>query len=218
VTDEQLARDVTDELHWDPKVDGRAVAVSATAGIVTLRGTVGSPWEKREATKATQRIRGVLGIDDRLEVRLLDDDRLEDADLRGDVLQALMLDSCVPTSVEATVKDGVVTLSGPVDWRYQRDEAETVAGKVFGVVGVQNYLVLNRPGVRIDPAEIEGGIRKALVRDARLEADGIQVTTADSTVTLSGWVNSWEQHKAALDTAWAAPGVQVVDARLSITY
>ena len=56
--DEQLARDVSDELHWDPKVDNRDIAVCVSAGLVTLRGTVGSPWEKREANRAAQRIRG----------------------------------------------------------------------------------------------------------------------------------------------------------------
>jgi hypothetical protein len=39
VTDEQLAGDVSDELHWDPKLDNSAIAVSSVDGRVTLRGT-----------------------------------------------------------------------------------------------------------------------------------------------------------------------------------
>lgn len=69
MTDEQLARDVSDELHWDPKVDNRDIAVSVSAGLVTLRGTLGSPWEKREANSAAQRIRGVLGVENQIQVR-----------------------------------------------------------------------------------------------------------------------------------------------------
>jgi osmotically-inducible protein OsmY len=49
-----------------------------------------------------------------------------EADLRGDVLHALMLDSLVPKTVEALVGDGYVTLTGSVNWRYQREEAESV--------------------------------------------------------------------------------------------
>ena len=38
---------------WDPKLDSQAIAVSADDGAVTLRGTVGSFREKREAGKAS---------------------------------------------------------------------------------------------------------------------------------------------------------------------
>ena len=218
MTDEQLARDVSDELHWDPKVDSQPITVSAADGLVTLHGTVGSSWQRREATRAAQRIRGVVGVENHLEVLFGHDDRWEDAELRGDVLQALMLDSRVPTSVEATVKDGVVTLTGAVDWRYQREEAEMVTDNVPGVASVQNHIVLHRPTTRPDAADVETNIRRALMRNARLDADAIHVTTSDTTVTLSGTVHSWDEHRAALDAAWAALGVQAVEDRLKVTY
>jgi osmotically-inducible protein OsmY len=113
--DSELTSDVSDELFWDPKVDGEAIAVSASGGEITLRGTVGSLREKREARKAAQRVLGVISVDNQLQVRLMNDERREDAELRGDVLQALMLDSLVPKTVDAKVDDGFVTLSGSVD-------------------------------------------------------------------------------------------------------
>jgi hypothetical protein len=42
---------------------------------------------------------------------MLDRER-DDADLRGDVLQALMLDRLVPLTVDAKVRAGIVTLTG----------------------------------------------------------------------------------------------------------
>ena len=51
-----LTADVSDELFWDPKLDSTAIAVSADDGRVTLRGTVGSLREKREARKAAERV------------------------------------------------------------------------------------------------------------------------------------------------------------------
>ena len=98
MTDEQLVRDVREELHWDPKVDHRDIAVAVYAGMVILRGTVGSPWESREANRAAQRIRGVLGVENQIQVRPPTDERLEDAALRGDVIQALMLDIAATNS------------------------------------------------------------------------------------------------------------------------
>ena len=109
--DDELTAYVSDELFWDPKVDNAEIAVSASDGKITLRGTVGSLHQKREANKAAQRVYGVTSLDNQLQVRLLNDQRRSDAELRGDVLQALMLDSLVPTTVDAKVEDGFVTLT-----------------------------------------------------------------------------------------------------------
>jgi hypothetical protein len=46
---------------------------------------------------------GVISVDNQLQVKLMNDERREDADLRGDVLQALMLDGLVPSTVDAKV-------------------------------------------------------------------------------------------------------------------
>jgi osmotically-inducible protein OsmY len=218
VTDEELARHVSDELHWDPKLDSRAIAVTAADGVVTLRGTAGSPWEKRDAGKAARRVRGVRTVDNQIDVRLMDRDRREDADVRGDVLQALMLDSRVPTSVDAAVKDGVVTLTGSVERWDQREEAESVATNVPGVAAVQNQIALHRPSAQPSADDVEGEIRKAFIRTATLDADNIAVSTSEGTITLTGIVNSWAELEAAVAAAWAAPGVRSVDNRLTIGY
>jgi osmotically-inducible protein OsmY len=64
---DELELDVKDELFWDPKVDSAAIAVSADDdGRVTLRGTVGSFRQKREAKTAVQRIYGVTRVADDL--------------------------------------------------------------------------------------------------------------------------------------------------------
>jgi osmotically-inducible protein OsmY len=122
MSDERLRVDVTDEIRWDPKIDGRAIAVSVNDGIVTLRGTVGSYVEKREAKKAAERIWGVKWVDvDHLDVRFLESFVQDDVDLRGSVLQALMLDSLVPSTIDVKVNDGVVTLTGTAEWQFQRE-------------------------------------------------------------------------------------------------
>ena len=97
MTDEELQRYVTDELLWDPKIDSEAIAVSAHDGIVTLRGTVGSFRQKREAMRAAERVYGVRNVNNKLDVYVLTEHRRQDAEIRGDVLQALVLDALVPT-------------------------------------------------------------------------------------------------------------------------
>ena len=146
MSNDDLELSVSDELFWDPKVDNSAVAVSASGGALTLRGTVGSYREKREAERATERVYGVKSVQNELKVRILSDQGRDDADLRGAVLQAMMLDSLIPKTIDARVDDGWVTLSGTAEWKYQCDEAEFISGNVLGVVGVDDQIDLKNPG------------------------------------------------------------------------
>jgi osmotically-inducible protein OsmY len=216
MTDEALALSVKDELFWDPKVDSEEIAVSADDGTITLRGTVGSFRQKRDAKKAAERVHGVVYVENDLSVRILTDSRRADADLRGDVLQALLLDSLIPTTVDAKVEDGYVTLSGAVDWQYQRDEATFVAGNLVGVTGVDNEILVGGAGRTI--SGVSDAIQKAFKRDAKIDADNLVVAASDGTVTLSGSVRSWSEHDAALAAAWAGPGVTTVNDRLTVSY
>ncbi len=216
MTNEELELSVADELAWDPKVDSDTIAVSAEDGTVTLRGTVGSFRQKREAQQAAKRIYGVTFVNNDLDVRILTEHRREDAELRGDVLQALMLDSLVPSTVDATVKEGFVTLTGTTDWQYQRDEAEFVAGNVAGVTGIENDIYLATPTPYA--GDVKDSIKKAMKRDAKLDADNVSVETLNGTAILTGSVRSWAEHDTALSAAWAAPGVTKVDDRLTVFY
>jgi osmotically-inducible protein OsmY len=216
MTDEALALSVKDELFWDPKVDSEEIAVSADDGTITLRGTVGSFRQKRDAKKAAERVQGVVYVENDLTVRILTKSRRADADLRGDVLQALLLDSLIPTTVDAKVEDGYVTLSGSVDWQYQGDEATFVAGNILGVTGVDNEVLVGGAGRTI--SGVSDAIQKAFKRDAKIDADNLTVAASNGTVTLSGSVRSWSEHDAALAAAWAAPGVTTVNDRLTVSY
>jgi osmotically-inducible protein OsmY len=217
MTDDQLRSDAEDELRWEPKVDDASIAVSAQDGVVTLRGTVGSFRERREATTAVKRVYGTKRVDDQLQVKLLNADRRADADLRGDVLQVMMLDALIPSTIDAKVDDGVVTLSGTAHLHFERDEAELVAGNITGVTGVDNQVELIAPPPLAD--DVQYSIKKAMDRDAKLDAEGVSVESGDNgTVKLTGIVRSWAEHDAAVDAAWAAPGVMSVHDDLLVAY
>jgi osmotically-inducible protein OsmY len=66
MSNNDLERYVSEELHWDPKIDDSAIAVSADDGVVTLRGTLGSFREKGYARKDAQRVYGVKSVEDDL--------------------------------------------------------------------------------------------------------------------------------------------------------
>ena len=214
--DYDLTADVSDELFWDPKVDNTAISVSADDGKITLRGTVGSLREKHEAKKAAQRVFGVTSVDNKLQVKLMNDQKRADAEIRGDVLQALMLDSLVPKTIDAKVDDGFVTLTGTADRQYQRDEAELVASSIVGALEVIDNIELEYPTP--SPGDAQESIKKAFKRNAAVDEEDLYVSTDNGTVTLDGNVSSWNEHDEAIEAAWAAPGVTSVDDRMTVSY
>jgi osmotically-inducible protein OsmY len=214
MTNETLERDVADELRWDPKIDSRGMAVSVDNGIVTLRE--GSFRQKREAKRAAERVYGVRNVNNALDIRVLTAHRRKDAELRGEVLHTLVLDALVPTTVDATVKDGIVTLTDTAEWHYQGEEAGFVATYFLGVTDIENDVDVVSP--ILDTGEIHHSIKKAPVRDAKLDADDIAVSSPHGKVTLTGSVRSWSERDAAVAAAWSAPGVMNVDDRLRVYY
>ena len=216
MTSDELQGWVRDELLWDPKVDSAPIAVSAHGGEVTLRGTVGSFRQKREAQKAAERVYGVTSVKNRLEVRILDKYGRQEADLRGSVLQAMALDGLIPKTIDAGADDGLVTLTGTAAWQYQREEAEFVVGNVPGVVDVDDQIILINAEAKA--GDVQQAIEQALQRDAKLDAEGLRVNTRGSMVMLSGAVGSWGEHDAAVAAAWAAPGVTAVEDRIVVEY
>jgi len=212
--DDDLRRNVAAELSWDPQVDSDGIEVSAASGLVTLRGTVTSLRLKQAGSRAAARVRGVTRVTNELRVQIPDKDRRDDEDLRGDVLEALMLDVSVPMTIDAQARDGLVTLTGTAQWHYQREAAEFRTANVPGVAGIDNAISLSQtPHAR----EEQEAIRAAFQRDAALAADRVSVETPiDGLVILSGVVSSWAAHDHAVATAWSAPGVTQVDDRISV--
>jgi osmotically-inducible protein OsmY len=115
--------------------------------------------------------------------------------------------------VKATAADGVITLTGEADYRFEKNAAELNVSRLQGVTGISNEIALKptTPTVPHFPADIT----KAL---ARMDFDGanMTVTAEGGKVSLNGTVANAHQRELAEHAAWSAPGVTYVDDRLSI--
>ena len=141
-TSSQIEADVRTQIAGDPRIPyPTEIAVEVVDRIATLRGTVGSFATRHAAVADARRTAGVDYVDDWLEVRLLDRDRREDAEIRGAALQRLEWDSEIPgDAIGVSVKDGWVTLKGDVEFQFQSDEAFNRVASLYGVTGVTNEL------------------------------------------------------------------------------
>jgi osmotically-inducible protein OsmY len=206
-TDVEIQQDVLDELAWDPAVEPTEVGVQVEDGIVTLTGTVDRYLTKLAAEQAAQRIDGVRAVANDLSVR--GPKTYTDTDIAKAVANVLEANSSIPRDrIEITVKNGKVTLTGAVDWNFQRTEAANSVRYLAGVREVINLVTITQP--KVSEAEVKTGIERALVRSAEVDAARIHVHAEGGQVRLTGTVRSWpEKHEATL-AAWRAKGVTQV--------
>lgn len=211
----KLRDDVMDELAYEPSVEAAHIGVAVDQNTVTLTGHVSSYAQKFAAIAAVRRVKGVRGIADEIEVVDPEQALTSDEDLLQRAINMLAWDSVVPAeAIQVTVHSRLVTLTGKVNWEYQKSSAESVIRKLAGVRAVINNIEIE-PHARAE--DVKGKIEAALKRHAEVEAKNIRVTVRDdSEVLLEGEVQSWDEKVAVEKAAWSAPGVKHVKDRLTI--
>ncbi|WP_295679868.1 BON domain-containing protein [uncultured Nevskia sp.] len=215
-TDIQIQKDVLAELNWEPSVNAATIGVEVKGGIVTLTGNVGSYADKWHAEAAAQRVEGVMALTVEIEVTLPGPSKRTDVDIARSAENVLQWTSYLSKdSIKVMVENGWVTLSGEVEWQYQRVTAATSVRYLMGVTGLSNNIAI-RP--KLTSKAVKTDIEAALKRRATAHPDRISVDVRGGDVTLSGTVNSWAEREVAKTSAWGTPGVNNVVDKLTVAY
>jgi len=214
--DTQIQKDVIAELNWEPSINPTDIGVEVKDGIVTLTGHVGSYAEKLNAEKSAQRVAGVKALAVELDVTLPGISKRTDADIARTVENVLQWTTYLPKdAIKVMVENGWITLSGEVDWSYQRATAVSAVRYLMGVTGVSDNITI-RPSVSSNT--VKSDIEDALKRRAIVDANNISVEVHGEDVTLSGRVHSWSERHLATHSAWCTPGVKTVKDKMTLTY
>jgi len=188
IGEHQLRQDVLDELEYESSVNADHIGVGVHAGVVTLTGFVSSYGEKLAAEHAVRRVKGVKAIAEEIEIRLPSDKKVADDEIAGRAVDILKWRVGFPANrISVKVEKGIVTLTGDVDWRFQKSEAEAAVHNLTGVAGVANLIRVNSP---VQVPEVKEKIQKALHRSADLDASRIIVQTDGGKVVLGGKVHA----------------------------
>jgi osmotically-inducible protein OsmY len=119
----------------------------------------------------------------------------------------------VPETVQVQVVDAVVTLSGEVEWQYQKQEAELALCPLKGIRDIRNEIAV-RPVAHAGDARAP--IEEAMKRNSLLNTGHIKVHVSHGVVTLHGSAHSRWEHEEALHAAWSAPGVTAVEDHVTV--
>lgn len=210
-----LRQDILDELEFEPSIEAAHIGVAVANGVVTLTGHVSTYSQKRKVEEVVRRVKGVRGIAEEIEVRPAGSHRTADDEIARRSLNVISWNTMIPDDqVQVKVEDGWVTLSGKVQWQYQRNAAGEAVRDLDGVLGVVNMIEV---APHATAADVKKRIEDALKRNAEVEAEAITVSVEDGTVKLEGHVHDWSERAAAERAAWSAPGVKAVQDHIHIS-
>ncbi|MFP4260982.1 MAG: BON domain-containing protein [Opitutales bacterium] len=207
-SDEQIKKDIVDELYWDTRIDASKVNVTVDGGSVFLSGEVPALGDIKAARVAAWEIAGVTDVTDNLTVSYTSPlPRPSDEDIRERAINLLTWDPVIDeTTIVVTVVTGIVTLEGTVNAHWKRSFVENKMSGLNGVLTVENKLAVV-PTEKIGDELIAQDVVDALERDASVNAPDVEVEMKDGVVTLSGRVPTWSASWAAEQDASRTAGV-----------
>lgn len=215
MNDTTLRQDILDELDFEPSIDSADIGVAVENGIVTLSGHVPTYGQKVTVEHVVCRVKGVKGVAEEIEVRPFGTNQTADDEIVKRAVNSLKWNTSIPeNAVQVKVQSGWLTLTGKVEWQYQKTAAADAVRNLAGVVGVSNHMEIKQ---RASALDVKKRIEDALKRNAEVKAQAIKVNLLDGgKIRLEGRVNTWSERSAAERAAWSAAGVSTVDDRITI--
>lgn len=220
----EVRADVESTLARDIYLTGLPITVSVANGVVTLKGDVGTDYQRDRAYRDVRWIWNVKGVKNDLNVVWWENEGTRtkttaptDNGLKRTVEEELEQDLRLEASgIRVEASRGHVSLSGTVPTFSQSRIAERDAKDVVGTAWVTNLLTVNER-MRSDQA-ILNDVRFEIRTDYALDLDKIKAHVKDGKVTLTGKVDSFWEKSHAYDVASRVSGVRGVDNNVKIDY
>jgi osmotically-inducible protein OsmY len=212
IDSKQLAQNVADYLgnYYDQDFQ-----ISADQnGIITVSGQVNTLFDKLKIEGLISEVKGVKGINNNIEI--LNDITADDI-IKSNIEYELKMNDAIeePEKIQVDVKDGVVTLSGTVNYYREKVIAQTIASWQDGANKlISNIVVLPSSVVKSDN-NLKLIIKDILRRHFPLEKN-VTYTVDKGNVTLNGTVEDLYAKDNIKEDIQRVLGVKSVISNLSL--
>jgi len=208
---QEIKEAIESSFLWDPRVNYFSPKVSVNNGVATLTGSVDSLIAKTAAEENAQNTVGVTSVVNKLKV---DVKKRSDAEIAKDVKNSLRwnLPQAVQGEINVKVNGGVVSLTGDVNTPYQKWQARDAAMRVNGVVAVNNQVKLDTTqAAAFSDDKLKDRIESGIFWDPVVDYldDQVNVSVKNGVATLSGTVDTWDEHWSATREAFDAGALTV---------
>ncbi|TXT54265.1 MAG: Transport-associated protein [Promethearchaeota archaeon] len=217
LSEEELKKNVVDQLYWDSRVDASKIKVEVKDSEITLRGEVPNYNVKGSASADAWAIEGVTAVNNLIQVKYPVSVTVPtDEEIKSSIETSLQLNWNIDSSdIEISVVGGIATLEGSVDTYWKKLKVEDITSQVSGVLDVINKLTIVPTENFIDK-EIAEDIIGAISRNFKVNAEHVDVKVENGEVVLSGTVADWSVYRAVMDATELTAGVTEINDNLII--
>lgn len=212
LAEEIIKQEVIEHLTWDNSINVNDVMLKVIDNTVRLSGTVPNQTAKMAAERDAYQVKGVLKVENLLEVEFPPRITLpSDDEITDNIRNILAWDDRVnPEKIEVRTKKGVVVISGTVSSYREKYHAARIILSITGVIELINNLKVI-PVQKILDRDIEKDIKKAYRRSILVDEDRVRVNVRDGVACLSGVVSNNLIRQEVVDIAMFTAGVVDVD-------
>lgn len=208
-SDQRIKADILMRIRRDSRINDAMIDVKVKNGLVTLTGMVSSYKKKLALQLKTKQTRGVVSVDNRLEVFYATEygNPPQEA-IKQNAETILALNSDIDESkIDIDINSGTISLKGSVKWFWQLQRVEELISNIIGVVDLKNELTVV-PSKKISDEIIARDIMEELDSCDEIDQSQVLVEVENGTVTLSGTVKNYAAEKEAYETTVQQPGVK----------
>lgn len=222
-TDRRVESTIKNSYNFKTSLARDDISVHASAGVVTLAGTVVDDSDRVLAAETAGDIAGVKSVINQIKVKGEQPSEHSDGWITMKVKTALAFHKHVhASSTEVDTVGGLVTLRGTAETQAQKDLTTEYARDVEGVRQVDNRMTVNgeKPretiGAKVDDASVTARIKSSLLFHRSTHAVATKVKTRNGVVTLRGEARNAAEKDLVGRLAGDTEGVQRVDNRMTI--
>jgi hyperosmotically inducible protein len=215
--DEEIEKNIMEQLYWDDRVDASDLKVEVSGGEVILKGTVPSYAAYQAAEDDAWSMPGVKYVRNDAAVKYPSGAKVpSDAEIKASIESVLLWQPDIDSlDIDVSVENESVVLRGSVDAYWKKVRAEELALALSGVSSIKNELAVVPSGAFTDKA-IADYIESALKRNVGADVDSIDVRVENGKVTLSGSVSSLAALSDAEKIVENTPGVILFNRELVV--